>query len=547
MSNQTSTHFDPTSLLIIKTEVDNSLQLVESAVNSLFEDRTLPFGIDDALLHLQQCCKVLNLIDMPQLAKLADYSSELMQKIMQNPEDIRTSDVIALTEGTTMLKRYIEFTCLREVNVTEFLFDTTNTIELALGKPVTHEGHALLSSLETSLATLNVEAVDSITASQYVQKLYKISLDKFLSQTESDANFDAFKQVGHHLAQLSIDTPSQKYWHLVYHALQLVPSEAYAQSRFRTLIQLETNIDAFLANPAQFEPTLEAYANVTHMCLCQESDTASRIRQHLNIEREVYTHSELQNLSRHLYGPDLETIQVVSKLVIEQLIEVRNDIEFNYQDMSEEKVENNKTKLIDLAHVFQVLNLDEPYLALKNQAENLNSDSIRSNQEYVQQLMNTILNAMNAIGILERNHTSDRLQMHINNPQISLDRLDNAYDVLLMETKALVDLSSQTLVQYISEPETTDLEAIPSILKEISGAMLFLNNKSGNEALLNCSIFMENEIPKDKKFNIAQIQRTLDVLASVDLLIENIQSKQPILQKMFHIALQSSQNLKAVV
>lgn len=546
MSNQTSKHFDPTSLLIIKTEVDNSLQLVESAVSSLFEDRTLPFGIDDALLHLQQCCKVLNLIDMPHLAQLADYSSELMQKIMQNPEDIRTTDVVALTEGTTMLKRYIEFTCLREVNVPEFLLDTINTLELALNKPLTQEGHTLVATLKTDLPNINVDPVEAISSSRYVQTLYKVSLDKFLSHTQTETDFAAFQQVGHQLAQLSNGTPSQKYWHLVYHALQLVPSIAHVQSRLRTLIQLETNIDAFLANTSLFEPSSSDFANIIHMCLSQESSTASHIREHLHLEDEVYTHTILQELSRHLYGPDLETIQVVSKLVIEQLIEVRNDIEFNYQDMSEEKVESNRVKLKDLANVFQLLNLDEPYLALKNHAENLNSDSIRSNQEYVQQLMNTILNAMNSIGILERNHTSDRLQMHINNPQISLDRLDNAYDVLLSETKALVDLCSQTLVQYITEPDVTDLEAIPSILKEMSGAMLFLNNKVGHDALLNCSVFLENEIPKEKGFNNAQIQRILDVVASVDLLIENIQSKQPILKKMFHIALESSQNLKAV-
>ena len=35
MSYQTSIHFDPTALLIIKNEVDNSIKLVESAVSTL--------------------------------------------------------------------------------------------------------------------------------------------------------------------------------------------------------------------------------------------------------------------------------------------------------------------------------------------------------------------------------------------------------------------------------------------------------------------------------------------------------------------------------
>ena len=47
---------------------------------------------------------------------------------------------------------------------------------------------------------------------------------------------------------------------------------------------------------------------------------------------------------------------------------------------------------------------------------------------------------MNSIGILERNYTSSRLQLKVNNLQISLDRLDEAHAALLTETKALVDL-----------------------------------------------------------------------------------------------------------
>ena len=55
MSYQTSIHFDPTALLIIKNEIDNSIKLVETAVNTLAEEQALPFGIDDALNQFEQC------------------------------------------------------------------------------------------------------------------------------------------------------------------------------------------------------------------------------------------------------------------------------------------------------------------------------------------------------------------------------------------------------------------------------------------------------------------------------------------------------------
>ncbi|NHW17176.1 hypothetical protein, partial [Escherichia coli] len=90
--------------------------------------------------QFEQCAQVLALIDMSSLAKVAQYSAELMRKIMGNPAQVNTQEVIALSEGTTMLKRYIEFICLREVKIPQFLLDTLNRLELALGKPLTTEG-----------------------------------------------------------------------------------------------------------------------------------------------------------------------------------------------------------------------------------------------------------------------------------------------------------------------------------------------------------------------------------------------------------------------
>lgn len=49
MSEHNSIQFDPTALLIIKNEIDNSIKLVEGAVSTLIEEQALPFGIDDAL------------------------------------------------------------------------------------------------------------------------------------------------------------------------------------------------------------------------------------------------------------------------------------------------------------------------------------------------------------------------------------------------------------------------------------------------------------------------------------------------------------------
>lgn len=545
MSYQTSIHFDPTALLIIKKEVDNSIQLVESAVSSLVEDQTLPFGIDDALNQFEQCAHVLMLIDMPHIAQITEYSAELMRKIMQDPRQINTQDVIALSEGTTMLRRYIDFICLREVKVPQFLLDTLNHLELALGKPLTPEGQPIVSLLDCVSPNFQLEQAPELEKSVYVHKLYKICLNKLLNQSETAFDLQGIKLVGTYLANLSNNTPSAQYWNLVFVAFNQIDDLILNDARLRTLIAIETNITQFFKDTHGFNASLVDLANVLSLCISQEDETAQHIRDQINVGEDLLTDTQLQVFSRHLYGPDFETVHSVSKLVTDEMTQIRNDIEYNYKNMSEEKTRELKTKLTDLSNVFKVLNLNEAYVELKQQADLLTKQNMLDDN-YAQQLMNSILSAMNSIGILERNYTSSRLQLRVNNMNISLDRLDEAHEVLLTESKAMIDLSCQTLIQYLQDSETTNLDALPSQFKEIGGAMLFLGAKDGQKALLQSAEFIQSELNKEHKFNTAQVDGLLDVLASADMMIDNLQNKQPVLQSMFNVALKSSQNLKAI-
>ncbi|MCU4317977.1 chemotaxis protein [Acinetobacter bereziniae] len=546
MSYQTSIHFDPTALLIIKKEVDNSILQVESAVSSLVEDQTLPFGIDDALLQLEQCSHVLMLIDMPQVAKIAELSAQVMRKIMQNPREINTQDVIALSEGTTMLKRYIEFSCLREVKVPQFLHDTLNRLELSLGLELTPEGQAIVPLLDCVTPNFNLLQTPDLEHSVHVHKLYKLCLHKLLNQQETDLDLQGIKLVGNYLANIAQGQPSAQYWALIAVALNQIENIILNDTRLRTLISIETNISSFFKDLAGFIPCLIDTANVLSICISQEDEISQHIREQINVGEDILTDTQLQIFSRHLYGPDFDTIHSVSQLITDEMSQIRNDIEFNYQNMSDEKTQELKSKLTDLAHVFKVLNLNEAYSELKQQADLLSQENMLRDENYAQQLMNSILSAMNSIGILERNYTSNRLQLKVNNLHISLDRLDEAHNALLTETKAMVDLSSQTLVQYLQDPQSTSRELLPSQLYEIGGALLFLAAKDGQKALAQSAEFIQSGLNKEQIFNQQQINKLLDVLASADMMIENLQNKQPVLQTMFDVALASSQNLKSV-
>ena len=546
MSYQTSIHFDPTALLIIKNEIDNSIKLVETAVNTLAEEQALPFGIDDALNQFEQCTQVLALIDMPHLSQITQYSAELMRKIMAQPQQIKTSDVVALSEGTTMLKRYIEFISLREVKVPQFLLDTLNRLEKTLGKPITKEGQTIQPLLECITPNFNLPQAPSLEKSQYIHQLYKLCLNKLIKQTETPLDLQGIKLVGVYLAGMASNLPSQQYWQLVNVGLSHIEELLITEARLRTLIQVETNIGKFLAQQSAYQSNLSDLADILSICISQEDDVSQHIREQLNIGDELLSDTQLQVLSRHLYGPDYETIHTISQLMTNEMAQIRNEIEYNHQNMSTQKTQELQLKLNQLANVFKVLNLNEAAKELIQQAEKLSQSNTLTDVASVQQLMNSILASMNSIGILERNYTSSRLQLRVNNMHISLDRLDEAHKALLTETKTLIETLTQTLSLYVQDPAAHSLEALPEYLKELAGAALFLGSSAQQTALLTAANFAQNRLNQNLALDTEQANCILNVVAGLDLLVDNLKNKQPVLQSMFDVALSSSQQLQNI-
>jgi hypothetical protein len=445
-----------------------------------------------------------------------------------------------------MLKRYIEFICLREVKIPQFLLDTLNRLELALGKPLTSEGQHVESLLDCITPDFALPQAPALEKSQYVHRLYKLSLNKLINQEESELDLQAIKLVGAYLAGLSETHASKQYWNLVYVAFNHIDQLLINEPRLRTLLGIERNMAQYFSSPDSFKASLSDVANILSLCISQEDDTAQYIRSQLNVGDDLLTDVQLQVFSRHLYGPDFETMHTISELVTTEMAQIRNEIEFNYQNMTPEKTQELQAQLNNLANIFKVLNLNEAYHDLTRQAASLSQPEIMQDASFAQQLMNVILSAMNSIGVLERHHTSSRLQLRVNNMNISLDRLDEAHAALLTETKALIELSSQILSNYLQDHELATLEAVPVQFCEIGGAMLFLNAEHVRTAFTTTAEFIKNRIDLSIAVSPEEIHRALDTLASADMMIDNLKNKQPVLQSMFQVALDSSEKLKIV-
>ncbi|WP_111892926.1 chemotaxis protein [Acinetobacter sp. MB5] len=547
MSYQTSIHFDPTALLIIKNEVDNSIKLVESAVATLVEEQQLPFGIDDALLQLEQCSQILLLIDLPDIAQIAQYSAELMRKIMSNPQEIITSDIQHLSEGVTTLKCYIEFSCVQQVSIPQFLLQSLNQLELSLNKPLTREGYQVQKELDCVSPELNLPVETALEKSDHIHRLYKNCLLKLLTNKAQKLDFEGFKLVGSYVSGIAQQTQSEQYWNLVRIVFTHLSDTLVTEPRLRVLINLETQIAQFLAQPLGFMPSTSDMSDILTLCITQDNQHSDYLRQQLSIGDEILSDSELYLYRKQLFGPNQETMHTVCNLLSDEITVIRKDIEFNYMTFNDEHTAEIKQQLLNVCNTLSILNLTEISQQLAEQLKRLHSAHDFQDESLTQSIMNSLLTALNDLGLLIRQYRSNLLQYPVHNPNIALDRLDNAYKVLVTELKALVDLSSQSVITYAQSQDNMLLENLASQFKEIAGAVLFLLQYDNlYHAFMNCATFIEQQVEAEKGLEADQIKDILDVCASADMLIDTIHQHHPIMYRMFDVAFNSSQKLKSV-
>src|SRR5690606_32315259 len=123
---------------------------------------------------------------------------------------------------------------------------------------------------------------------------------------------------------------------------------------------------------------------------------------------------------------------------------------------------------------------------------------------------------------------------------------DEAHKALLTETKTLIETLTQTFSLYVQDPAAHSLEALPEYFNQLAGAALFLGSSAQQTALLGAAHFAQYRLSQNEGFDAEQINCMLNVVAGLDLLVDNLKNKQPVLQSMFDVALSNSQQLQSV-
>lgn len=551
MTTDTAQHFDPIALHIVKDEIDASLNQVENALSAYIEDNSNTFGLNEAAQSMTQISGILQLLEIAGAIELSDAMSQLMSRIASRPEDTTDQILGAMSEGLVLLSRYLEFVLLRESLLPHFLLATINLIHTQLGLPLLREGHFLkpyLAIIQMPALSQDQQSIDiNDIELKRLSSLYRASLNHLLQKKANQLDYQAFKLIGHIARQIGNNTPAALYWRVVDSALNQLKDCKLSDTRLRILVQVERHLSQLKTNNQDFVPSLDDMADILSLGACRDHAEADQLRQQLGLTDYLMSDVQANILARYLFGPDSNTIHITSELFQQEISDIKNRVDsLQHGDLLEGGFEAIANQLYQLAQGMRLLNLEEAGQLLRQQSHRVAAWQNISNLTHINELMDTLLFASNAIAVLDRSYMAQGSKLPFNNTRISLHQLQEANQVVIKECRDALMMSMRALTTYLEDGDLLHMNNVPAMFESIAGALIFLNAPSGRDIMHKASAFIEKAFAPDTPAPTEkQIALLANVMMSIDHYLEGLELQKPVGIRPFDIGSASAAQLQA--
>lgn len=244
---------------------------------------------------------------------------------------------------------------------------------------------------------------------------------------------------------------------------------------------------------------------------------------------------------------DLDTIQTVVELLNGQIKGISNRIETGQYIQQDNERQEIIASLREAVNIFQVINLNDSAAKLRIQTDQIEANENLSSDKHANDVMSSLLFATNSLQILERNYTPARLKLKFNNTQITLDKIEEAQMAVCDEARISLTKVSEQIVQYQQTQDIEQLVGIAGVLREVSGALLFLESEDGHQILQKTAQLVDQITTQQKHLDPAQLKLLAQSISSAEYYFEQLQQNQPILARPIQIGLKSITALEQAV
>lgn len=542
------TNFDLPSLHLLHNEIMITLKDTETHLSEFNDDPSQAPLLLDSIDVLSQLSCIFEMIALKGGQLLSEAITQSLQQLYDSGDNDDTALIMDISEAIMTLDRYVEFVLLTETVAPTLLLPILNKLSA-------HKGQAAISADEfadfgsSSVIIANPEQNFEPLSALDVDKgllasAYRSGLSVAIDATSADISATDQQKLNAMSAACSLIAARSDslFWQASLAAVTDIKSALpLTIEQKHMLIYVEQQFHSYLPiNDVRFAD-LVSFA-------CQRDNAASK---HLRAQYAANQVDDAQRkqMQRFLFGPNRAVTDTLNDLIQNDINAIKETVDsyargesMNPREVQAEQIADNLSKL---ASALRLLNIDEASESLSKAAISVAQWQTPEPADF-DQLLLALMSAENASIAMAERHTPGAVYLPLHNRDISWHQLNTAYDTLVQESRMVISSAEQAINDYLADSarDLSNLQNIPAMMRQVAGAVRFLQLPSAASMLSQLAHIMDRQLT-GSKISDKRLACAADVMMAVDYRLDGFENNRPVNSRSLDIGQRSLSQLIA--
>ena len=543
------TNFNLPSLHLLHDEINVILKDSEIHLGEFTDDNSQAPLLLDSIIVLKQLTCIFQLISSVGAETLNMAIVQGLQQLYDSGDNSNVDLIMDLSEAIMTLDRYIEFVLLTESVEPTLLLPIINKLNAhSQVAPIDAEYFATFGNSSVIIANpeQNFQALNELNLdSDLLTYAYRTGLGVALINQDGNISQDDQQKLDAMSAACALiaANSSSLFWQAAAVAVTDIATILPLNlSQKHTLIYLEQQFQSYL-------PVMDTrFADLVSFACQRDTEDAKMLR-------KQYAANQLEDpqrkqMERFLFGPNRALTDTLNTIIQAQINTIKENVDSYARGDSINPADMQTSQIIEdlttLSSSLRLLGLSNAANSLTKAAEAVTTWHTPSPNDF-DHLLLALMHAENATIAMAEMHTPGAIYLPLNNPHISLHQLNTAYDTLIQESRTAIASAEQGINDYLAEPErdVLNIQNIPEMLRQVSGAVRFLQLPTPASMLSQLASYLQQRINGGTRIDDGTLAYIADVMMAVDHHLDGFENNRPVSKQALDVGQQSLSQLLA--
>ncbi len=543
------TNFNLPSLHLLHDEINVILKDSEIHLGEFTDDNSQAPLLLDSIIVLKQLTCIFQLISSVGAETLNMAIVQGLQQLYDSGDNSNVELIMDLSEAIMTLDRYIEFVLLTESVEPTLLLPIINKLNAhSQVAPIDAEYFATFGNSSVIIANpeQNFQALNELNLdSDLLTYAYRTGLGVALINQDGNISQDDQQKLDAMSAACALiaANSSSLFWQAAAVAVTDIATILPLNlSQKHTLIYLEQQFQSYL-------PVMDTrFADLVSFACQRDTEDAKMLR-------KQYAANQLEDpqrkqMERFLFGPNRALTDTLNTIIQAQINTIKENVDSYARGDSINPADMQTSQIIEdlttLSSSLRLLGLSNAANSLTKAAEAVTTWHTPSPNDF-DHLLLALMHAENATIAMAEMHTPGAIYLPLNNPHISLHQLNTAYDTLIQESRTAIASAEQGINDYLAEPErdVLNIQNIPEMLRQVSGAVRFLQLPTPASMLSQLAGYLQQRINSGSRIDDGTLAYIADVIMAVDHHLDGFENNRPVSKQALDVGQHSLSQLLA--